>query len=312
MCLRWCMMEQAITLQSCKISKMKRLVLIISLFISLQSFSQIAPIGFMRASEAVSCSDADAAAYITAAGISDPTYEGLLHCFFKGLKDSVALWDSMSTGAAYWLIGGTEGKVKLNIFDPDDDDASFRLTFVNSPSFTSSGVAWNGTTQYANTHFTPSSVGLLNSSGHLSYYSTTESQVASEFTMGALDGSLRNMSLIVRRTSNAAFFVYPGTVGQISTSNTTSLGYFIGSRTSISRADLYLNGVSKANSTTTATLTATTLPVFIGCVNYSGPALYTNKTCAFASIGVALTSDQARALNFLVEQLMDGMGVGVQ
>lgn len=305
-------MVRITTLQYFKTSKVKKIILLISLFFSLQSVSQIAPIGFMRAIEIAGCTDADATAYITAAGISDPTYEAALHCFFKGLKDSVALWDSMSTGAAYWLIGGTEAKVKLNIFDPVDNDANFRLTFVNSPSFTSSGVTLNGSSQYANTHFTPSAEGLLNSSGHLSYYSTTESQVASEFCMGALDGSSRGMSLIIRRTADAAFYVYPGTTGQVSTSNTTSLGFFVGSRTSTTRADYYRNGISKANSTTSVSFTATTLPVYIGCVNFSGPTLYTNKTCAFASIGVSLTSNQSRALNFLVEQLMDAMGVGVQ
>lgn len=294
---------------------MKRLVLIISLFISLQSVAQIAPIGFMRATEVVSCTDADATAYITAAGISDPTYEGLLHCFFKGLKDSVALWDSMSTGAAYWLIGGTEGKVKLNIFDPVDDDASFRLTFVNSPSFTSSGVALNGTSQYANTHYAPSTAGIIQASGHLSYYSTSNTQTASEFNIGSITSGTSSMYLIIRRTSNIAGYIFPnGSATQIATSNASSLGFFSGSRISMSRNDYYKGGVSIANNTTTvSTGGVASHNIYIGCVNNVGsPALYTDKTCAFASMGKGLTAAQERALNFLVEQLMDGMGVGVQ
>ena len=309
------MMAQVITLQFYKISKMKKLVLAISLFISVQSFAQIAPFGFMQKSEPVTCSDADAAAYITAAGISDATYEAALHCFFKGLKDSVALWDSMSTGAAYWLIGGTEAKVKLNIFDPVDNDANFRLTFVNSPSFTSSGVTFNGTTQYANTHFVPSAEGIIQSSGHLSYYSTTESQFASESNIGSQSVSTSSMYFVIRRTSNLAYFVFPnGSATQVQPTNATSLGFFSGSRTAMNRSDYYKNGVSIANNTTTvATGGISTRDIYIGCVNNNGsPALYTNKTCAFASMGVALTAAQERALNFLVEQLMDGMGVGVQ
>ncbi len=309
------MMEQAITLQSCKISKMKRLVLIISLFISLQSFAQIAPFGFMRASEAVSCSDADAAAYITAAGISDATYEAALHCFFKGLKDSVALWDSMSSGAAYWLIGGTEAKVKLNIFDPDDDDASFRLTFVNSPTFSDTGVVWNGTTQYANTHYAPSANGVQQSSGHLSYYSTSNTQKASESNIGSQITSTSSMYFVIRRTSNLAYYVFPnGSATQVQPTNATSLGFFSGSRTSMNRSDYYKNGVSIANNTTTvSTGGVSDKNIYIGAVNNNGSvALYTDKTCAFASMGVALTAAQERALNFLVEQLMDAMGVGVQ
>ena len=82
----------------------------------------------------------------------------------------------------------------------------------------------------------------------------------------------------------------------------------------MSRADYYKNGVSIANRTVTvSTGGVSSRDIYIGCLNNNGsPAFYTSKTCAFASMGVALTADQERALNFLVEQLMDGMGVGVQ
>jgi len=300
---------------------MKKILFIFCLFIGLYGQGQIIQIRVPKKVQVNNipappfvCGDADANAYIANAGITDETYKEALCVFFTGLKDSVALWDSMSTGAAYWLIGGTEDKVKLNIFNPVNSDAAGRLTFTGSPTFTSSGIDWNGTSQYANTHLAPSDI-MGVSSGHISYYSMEDIATTSEYPIGSYNGSHNVASyLIIRDNTNKGYFLHPGvTSTYITPTITNSLGFFMGSRTTSSRADYYKNGISIGNNTGTPGSTLSTLPFFIGALNLNGsPALYTNKKDGFNSVGRALTTAQARALNFLVEQLMDGMGVGVQ
>lgn len=113
--------------------------------------------------------DPDARVFIDAAGISNNQVQSnAINNLVIELKTE-GFWGNMD--AIYPVIGGTAASHKLNLKDPRDLDAAFRLTFNGSWTHNSSGmkVATISTSNYANTYLTPSS-------GSLNLSSTSNSQ----------------------------------------------------------------------------------------------------------------------------------------
>ena len=92
--------------------------------------------------------DPDAQAFITAAGITDPTQQSAINTLVVGLKDD-GLWTSMQ--AIYPFVGGTASSHKYNLKDPRDLDAAFRLQFFGGMTHDANGITGNGTNAYAKT-----------------------------------------------------------------------------------------------------------------------------------------------------------------
>jgi hypothetical protein len=96
--------------------------------------------------------DPDAEAFLLAASITDATITSAINNLVLSLKAD-SIWTKMT--ALYPFVGGTASTHKFNLKNPVDSDAAFRLTFVGSPTHDANGVAFNGTSQYANTHLIP-------------------------------------------------------------------------------------------------------------------------------------------------------------
>lgn len=249
------------------------------------------------------CADADATAWIAASGIADSTG---IHQFFCGLKDS-SLYTHLANsgnGAMWLLFGGSINAVKLNIFDPVDSDASFRLTASGTWDYASNGVLGTGSASLS-TQIASSAV-LSKDSKHLSVYSVTN---------GGSNGADIGNSSVNNSSFDGIFIVLSGSalyylsdLGNNNVSNANTTGYYIGTRTGASAVALYKNGVSIASASTASSANQNTSNIHIGVAN----AQPSNRRLALASVGPGLTADQTRALNFLVEQLMDARGIGVQ
>src|ERR1700689_1492113 len=78
--------------------------------------------------------------YITAAGITSPTEITAITNLYNSLV-SYGIWSSFDR---IWLISPTSLTAASYDFVGEN-----QLTFVNAPSFSSSGVAFDGATQYA-------------------------------------------------------------------------------------------------------------------------------------------------------------------
>ena len=113
--------------------------------------------------------DPDAAAFLSAAGISNQVQSNAINNLVIDLKEE-ALWTMMD--AIYPVVGGTAASHKLNLKDPRDLDAAFRLTFNGSWTHNSSGmkVATISTSNYANTYLTPSVTLSATSNSQTVYY----------------------------------------------------------------------------------------------------------------------------------------------
>ena len=252
--------------------------------------------------------DADAQKFIDSAGITDQTQKDAICTLVRELKDS-SLWSSMS--AIYPFVGGTASTHKWNLKDPRDADAAFRLTFSGTWSHTSSGADPNGSTAYANTYANPTSL-FANNFLHISYYSTENTSGATlKEDFGALSTS--NEVAILIKYLDVFYTAVSFNAGAGSAANTNSQGYYVANRRSDNAANIegYKNGTRLINVTETAARNNNNL--YIGARNASGTAdRFSDRNVAFATIGTALSQDQARALNTIVEKFNDALGRGVQ
>ena len=134
--------------------------------------------------------DADAQAFIDAAGITDATQQSAINTLVTDLK-GYGIWSKMK--AIYPFVGGTSSTHKWNLKDPRDLDAAFRLVFSGGWTHSSTGALPNGTNGYANTFLKPSNFSQNNISGG-SYVNTN-----------ATFGSNLNRTDVLFGASNSSF-----------------------------------------------------------------------------------------------------------
>lgn len=236
--------------------------------------------------------DVDAQRFILAAGLTRFVDKRAINYLVQNLKTN-NLWTKCA--AIYPMVGGNVWSCKFNLINPIDSDLAFRLTFVASPTIAFSGVKWNGSTQYCDTHFNPasSSITALNST-HISYYSRDN-------TAGSLSdiGNTVTPNLLLLGISNV--FVVNSALTD-SRGNADTRGYFILSRTGAAVTNEYKNGVS-VFSNVLASSAIPSASIYIGARNVSGVASnFTNRQCAFASIGSGLSATDAFVFSQIVQQ----------
>jgi len=257
--------------------------------------------------------DSDASAFIIAAGITDPTQQTAINSLVVELK-GYSIWTKLN--AIYPFVGGTATTHKFNLKNPADTNAAFRLVFSGGVTHGANGVAFNGTNGYADTFLTPSTT-LSANNNSLGYYSRTSvaSSSASAIDMGGVpdinaDASL--FCLIIRRnTSNQSLFA-ANTSSSLSIANTTvadGSGLFVGSIISSSSRKLYRNGSSIASTLTTAVQSLPAQKIYIGCISNNNVAgFFSNRECAFASIGSGLTDTESTNLYTAVQAFQTTLG----
>jgi hypothetical protein len=236
--------------------------------------------------------DPDAQAFITAAGITDPTQQGAINTLVTDLK-GYSIWTKFK--AIYPIVGGIASSHKFNLKDPRDLDAAFRLQFTNAWTHSSTGMTPNGTSAYADTNLIPLTSLTLNST-HISFYSRTSTITNGARDMGAyLSGNFPCMSL----GTNTGVFIsdHYNFSNRISSAIASATGFYLGTRTTSTSHKLYKNGSVLGTNTVLNVDTLPPLALFLGAVNVAGAGLespggYSNKECAFASIGDGLTDTE--------------------
>jgi hypothetical protein len=238
--------------------------------------------------------DADAVAFLAAAGITDATITSAI-CTLVTTMKADGTWAKCS--AIYPMVGGTATTHKFNLKNPLDTNAAFRLTFTGGWVHSSGGALPNGTNSFANTFFNPSINASLNSH-HISYYSrsNTNSTLASgEIELGAVS-SIGVGSILEIRTANISYFKINSGNPFISAADTDSRGYYIGNRTASNIVNGWRNS-TKIVTGSTASSALVNLNYNLGAVNLNGTNVnISRKQCAFASIGSGLTDSEALAL----------------
>jgi len=255
-------------------------------------------INYLWQQVAASPPDADATAFLTAAGITDPTISTATNEFVVDLK-GYGIWTKMK--AIYPFVGGTATTHKFNLKNPVDTNAAFRLVFVGGWTHSANGALPNGTNAYAKTSFIPGTE-MDSANNSVSFYSRTNSD--SGIDIGAWDGS-RLYGLYARRSGRT--FYYSGTTG-LNPLNSNGLGFYCGF-IDASNMYIYKNGAA-TSSGPIPSLALSTRELYIGAENGNGSeAFFSNKECAFASLGGSkLTTTEASNLYTAVQAFQTTLG----
>lgn len=266
-----------------------------NLYTAVQTFNQT----LNRQVGAQIVSDADAQAFInrvyTAGGTLTNTEANAVNQLVIDMK-AAGIWTSMR--AVYPMVGSSAAACSQNL-----RSSSFTGTFTSGWTFASTGVTPNGTSAYMDSGFAPNSFTSNNS--HLSYYSRTNNSATLSREIGSnnLSSASYNPEYSIRISD---LNLGGGTLGDyniFSSFSTTNSDYFgIMSRVNSTSLKSYKNGVLQDTKTATNTLTSSSLNIYIGATNFGGSASrYSNRQCAFASIGDGLTDTEAANLYTAVQ-----------
>ena len=261
--------------------------------------------------------DADAAAFFTAASITDNTQKSAVNQLVLDLK-SASIWTKMK--ALYPVVGGVASSHAINLKTP----GTYNLTFATGWTHASTGMTPNGAT-YADTFLIPSTA-FANTNVHLSFYSRTTTNVG-RVDMGAFwtdspgTNPTQNTSAFQLETGrsldgNAIGYLSNDDTNRISYTQTNASGMFVLSRTANNALKMFQNNVLKQTNTTINSAAFNKLPqnkIVIGAINYrdsttSNITAFGSHQCAFSSIGDGLTDAEASAFYTAVQNNQTTLG----
>ena len=238
-----------------------------------------------------------AAAFLVAAGITDPTITAAINTLVNDLI-GYGVWNKLK--AIYPFVGGTATTHKFNLKNPADTDAAFRLSFVGGWTHSANGALPNGTNAYADTYFNPSALSQNVNSTHLSLYQRGLSNTGfSRAKIGAA-----NTDAVLNGVGLGFFSAGTREVGVIAASggaqyapsspSPAAQGFFMVATNGNRGAQHYINGLANGGPITQSGLMPN-FNIHIARLN-SGSSFdfyYFNKECAFASIGDGLSNTEA-------------------
>jgi hypothetical protein len=205
---------------------------------------------------------------------------------------AAGIWTAMK--AVYPMVGSSAAACAQNL-----KSSSFTGTFTSGWTFASTGVTPNGTSAYMDTGLLPST-SLTNNSTALSYYSRSTSAANTGVEMGSSVGpqAIPLIQLVCNYSGLGTLHdQYSYMNGRLSVSTSNSYGFFCGSRTSSTSLKGYKNGSLVGTLTTSSSQNVTGInrSLTIAAVNTDvvGITSFSNRECAFASLGDGLTDTQA-------------------
>jgi hypothetical protein len=229
--------------------------------------------------------DPDAAAFITAAGITDPTQQSAINTLVLDMK-GYGIWTKMK--AVYPFVGGTATTHKWNLKDPQDTNAAFRLVFNGGWTHSSTGALPNGTNGYADT-FLNTSTSLSLASASFGIYNRVAQTIAGG--NGAIgSGSPTSFFHLFPKYANVLYGNVNTVTGHQFT-NTDDKKFFQISRNSASVIDLLINTTLTTGSFASGNII--TANFYLGARNSNpGVSYYGNPEFAFAYLGNGLTTTE--------------------
>jgi hypothetical protein len=243
-------------------------------------------------------SDANAQAFLDAAVITDQTQANAVNTLVTDLK-TYGLWTKMK--AIYPFVGGTATTHKWNLKDPRDLDAAYRLAFSGAWTHSSTGALPNGTNAFADSFFIPSTALSLNSS-HLGFYSRTNNTTGIDDLSAVIVGDTQNMRIIINLTGS--LYVDLNSANErVTGANANSTGFYQASRTSSTSLKVYKNNTTFGTNTSANTGTLPIISMYIGAAHRGTGAInYSNRECAFATLGDGLSDTEATNLYTSVQK----------
>lgn len=246
--------------------------------------------------------DADAAAFFTATGITDVGQKSAVNQLVLDLKSN-SLWTKFI--AIYPFVGGSATSHKYNLKDPQDLDASYRLTFSGGITHDANGVTGNGVNGYYRTFITPSSHLSQDNTSVFVYLRTNSS--GAYIDIGSIKTGAPQHRIQINPRNGTNFFTSACNDTTVSSvANSDSRGLIGLSRTA---SGSYVQSINSTQTTVSVTSTAlNSVEIYGLAVNSGGPANYSARNQAFACIGTGLTNSECDTLYTLVQTFQTSLG----
>ena len=247
----------------------------------------------------IAASDADAQAFVVAAGLSNSTQISAVDTLVTSLK-TAGIWTKMR--AIYPFVGGTAFSHKFNLKDPRNADAAYRLAFTGGMTHSSTGVLFGASSGYADTKLAPSAMGM--SSQHLSFYTRINNNTQMGVSVSGYNW-LDTIDSTMRAPINLQNYV------AVSAGIASRTGFVLGSRNSSSNIAMYKNGVKLTDFASSSNYQET-YPIYINALNRNSTInISPANEYTFASIGDGLTDAEASSLYSAVQAFQTALGMQV-
>jgi hypothetical protein len=257
--------------------------------------------------EAVEAEDEDAAAFLTAAGITDPTIVSAIDDLVIAIKaiSSGDVWTNKLKVAYPW-VGGTLGAHAVNLRSP----GTFNGTVNGTITHNENGVTGDGSTGYIDTGFNQSTDGAEDDE-HVSLYSRTD-ESASVLDVGVTDASSFGTQMFLRAPSvnlavRSQCQSQTGSLG-----DGTSLGYFSLNRTGSAGYRVRQNGTNSNITQVSNTAPQNGNFTFLAR-NRVGSTVtgFSSKNLAWAALGRGLTEAEDGELRTAVQAFQTALSRNV-
>jgi hypothetical protein len=245
--------------------------------------------------------DSDADTFCTNFGITDNAIKANINFLVKALK-FYGLWSLAD--AIYPIAGGTAATHKGNLKNPLDTDAAFRMTFFGGWTHAATGMTPNGTTGYANTHYTPS---VQRSNGFMSAGAYSRTNIDSDTPLFSANSNFNGQfTEITPRAFNAAYLA-TSSATHVQIACTDSRGWFLTSREGSTDMWGQVDQTQLGSSYATA---VPTVSIYFGARNVNGSSVdrYSTREIAFGWFGAPLTEAQGLTLRRIVQAYQTRMG----
>ena len=239
--------------------------------------------------------DPDAVAYFTAAGITDTAEKDAVNQLVLDLKGT----GSTTNNTDVWTDSDVISPISptslaaaaFNLKNP----ATFQTTWYNTPTHSANGVSGNGTTQYGDVGWNPSTDGLQDNVGITVAINTDVTTNTND--CGVRDGSASFFQVLSYFSGAANSVINQIPITFPTAANATSVGVYTGVRTSSTAVGLYKNGASIATSSRVS-VAPPNGNVFLLARNLigTGAESFTTRRFTFAAIHKGLTANQAQDL----------------
>lgn len=255
--------------------------------------------------------DADAEAFLTATGIVDTTQKNAINTLVVSWK-AAGVWTKAV--AIYPIVGGTAATHKINLKNPLDTDAAYRLAFTGTWLHTASGMTPSGTA-YANTFCIPNNVMTLGS-GSIGYYSRTANLADScEMGVQSTSGTAR-IAMYLEWTNNISYYyAYNDLAAFVAVGGAPAVSsrLHIVSRTSTTQVNGYRDGTSIGSSTNASIGSLPTHPIYIGALNDTNTSVLDQSTrqCSFAFVATGLSGAEVTSITNSVNAYETALGRNV-
>jgi len=242
--------------------------------------------------------DSDAQSFMTSASITDSTQQAAVNYLVTDLKSN-NLWSKMK--AVYPMVGGNATSHSYNLKNP----SQFQITWNGGLTHSSNGVLPNGTNGFGNTNFNPVTNSLTYNNNHLSFYSRTQaaSSATQYYEMGSGDTNGGTALFLRRSNDTAAYDSGTAAANRLSVSSITDArGFYIGSSINTNIGYFYKNGSQIAIKNPLTNVSMQSYNYYILALNEQNSVVYySNKECAFSSIGEGLTTTELTNLYTIIQ-----------